>query len=345
MERYLLYISVSLILYLPPIIASSGSHSHYFFTTVTTRDPASDYPFYYTSRSIDDITLYRYDSNIGIIERKVPWFRTAYLGLLLASVEEHNTGISQSKVLESFMFHVNDTEGFHVLQLLDGCIAYENGTFDSLLHYHYDGNPFISFNLEKANWTAEDPRAQYLVDINNHNQTLTEELRNKLVDKCLPHITELLSMGKCTFSRKEQPVVIVGQTLIKNITSRLNCRAYGHYPKNISLRWYKNGQPVPESLMERVTLPFPDITYLTQLSMNITPKKDDVYFCSVDHSSLMSPLIVDWRLSRKSTEVSPGISSGVVIAICLAVILLLVLVVFGSVSLTKSRRQRLLNTE
>ncbi|XP_072286826.1 uncharacterized protein [Pyxicephalus adspersus] len=323
------------------------SHSRYFFTTVTPNNSASDYPFYYTTRSIDDITLYWYDSDTGVVERRVPWFRSVHNGLLEATITEHNFQISLSKVLESFRNHVNDTEGFHVLQLLEGCILHDNQTIYTLLSYRYDGNPLMSFNSEKSNWTAEDPRAQYLADINNMNQTVTEDIKNSLVNQCILHIAELLSLGNCTFNRKEEPVVVVTKTPITNTVYKMHCRAYGHYPKNISMIWNKNGEPVPDSMMEKVTLPLPDITYLTRLTMNITSTDDNVYTCRVTHSSLMSPLMA--RLSEDLSDLSnsssdnnargSGISIGGIIGICLAIILLMVFIVFGFVCWANSRRR------
>ncbi|XP_040180828.1 major histocompatibility complex class I-related gene protein-like [Rana temporaria] len=338
MERYILFTSLSVILFPSSPIVSSDSHSHFFFTTVT-NDITNYYPTYYSTRSIDDITLYWYDSNNEVIERRVPWFRRAKSTLLDASISEFHEQQRMQNVLQMLKRGLNDTEGFHILQLLDGCVLYDNGTFDTLYRYHYDGKPFLSFNVKEASWIAEDPKAQYLTNMLNVNETKTQEIRNTLVKICVPHIHELLSLGTCTFNRREPPVVIVTQMLITNSTYRLNCQAYGHYPKTISMTWYKNDEPISESLMERVTLPLPDITYLTWLLLNITLKQDDVYTCSVTHSSLTSPLMAEWRLSGESSEVSRGMSNGRVIALCVGISLLVVLTVFGAVSIAKSRRQ------
>ncbi|KAM5146921.1 major histocompatibility complex class I-related gene protein-like [Mantella aurantiaca] len=337
MTKYLL--CASLILLLSYVIAYTDKHTHYFFITVTD-DSTYGYPTYYTTRSIDDITLYWYDSINQVVERRVPWFRSTYVTLLDASLNQLMIQRSQQRLFQIFKNYLNDTEGFHVLQRILGCMVYDDGTINTVFSYRYDGRPFLSFNVEMANWIAVDKRAESLAEIFNQNKTFGEQNRKILMNNCVPHIAELLSLGNCTFNRREQPVVRVTQTPITNSTSRLNCRAYGHYPKNISMTWYKNGEPVPESLMERVTLPFPDITYLTWLSMNITPKDHDIYTCSVGHSSMLLPFREYWSKTEESTEPkSSGISKGAIIAICLAVILLVVLIVFGSVSIGKSRSQ------
>ncbi|XP_018411343.1 PREDICTED: major histocompatibility complex class I-related gene protein-like [Nanorana parkeri] len=336
MKKYLLLASV--ILCLSAVIAYTEKHSHYFFITVT--KSSYNYPSYYATRSIDGITLYWYDGVSEVVERRVPWFRSTYATLLDASLNQLMIQRSQESLFRIFQTYLNDTEGFHVLQRMQGCIVYVNGTIDTVCSYRYDGKPFLSFVVEKAHWIAEDSRGQHFADLFNRNKTMGEKNRDILLNTCVQHITELLSLGNCTFNRREQPIVRVTQTPITNSTSRLSCRAYGHYPKNISMTWYKNGEPVPESLMEIVTLPLPEITYLTWLSMNITLEKEDVYTCSVDHISMSSPFREDWvKLDDESVEPSSrGISNGVIIATCLAVILLVVLIVFGLVTIGKSRR-------
>ncbi|KAM5146920.1 major histocompatibility complex class I-related gene protein-like [Mantella aurantiaca] len=348
MERYLMNMLCLLILFssLPLIFAES--HSHFFYTTIT-NDSTYDYPSYCTTRSLDDITLYWYDSDNMVIERRVPWFKSANGSLLNASIAEYNFQRIEQRRLEIYRNYMNDTEGFQVLQLLDGCILYDNGTVDTIFSFHYNGEPFISFNVDNGIWIADDPRAQKFTDLYNENKTMLEQDKNTLENACVPHIIELLSLGNCTLNRKEQPVVVVTQTPITNSTSRLNCRAYGHYPKNISMTWYKRAEPVPESLMERVTLPLPDITYLTQLSVNISSIDYAIYTCSVTHSSMISPFLGYMRLSEDSSDFSSvnsdhnvggrGISNGGIIGICLAITVLMVVVAFSSIWWANNRRR------
>ncbi|XP_075042599.1 major histocompatibility complex class I-related protein 1-like [Mixophyes fleayi] len=336
MEIYTLFCVLILLSSTP--FAVADSHSHYFFTTVT-NDYTSDFPSYFTTKTIDDITLYWYDSENEIVERRVPWFKSTFATLLDASLNELKYQLAMQSYLESIMDYLNQTEGYHILQILEGCTVYGNGTIETVLSDHYDGKPFMSFNVETANWTADAPEARYFTEILNENTTTTEKIKNNLLNTCIPHIQELLLLGNSTFNRKAQPIVRVTHVPINNVSSRLYCRAYGHYPRDIAIVWYKNGQEISEEVMDRVTLPLPDLLYLTSLSFNITPLAGDIYTCKVSHSSSTVPVIQDWKVSDDSLHQTSGPSNGAVIAICLAVILLLVVVVFGAVSLGKSRRQ------
>ncbi|KAM9323879.1 major histocompatibility complex class I-related gene protein-like [Gastrophryne carolinensis] len=314
------------------------SHTHYFFITVT-NDSTYDYPSYYMTRTIDDVTLYWYDSDNEVVERRVPWFESPDATLLDASISQYYFQRRQQRLFQKFNDYLNDTEDFHYLQLMLGCTSYDNETIGTVFSYRYDGEPFLTFSVEEARWIAEVTEAQHFADEFNMNRSLSDDNRRVLLNTCVPHIAELLSLGNCTFSRSEEPVVIINQTSFVNSTCTLYCRAYGHYPKDIVMNWYRNGEQVLWNQTEKVTLPFPDITYLTTLAINISLADDNVYTCRVHHSSMMDPYMGEWRLSWESDEQTSNISTGIIIAICLAAILLVVLLLFGAVSFQKSRRQ------
>ncbi|XP_073498007.1 H-2 class I histocompatibility antigen, alpha chain-like isoform X2 [Phyllobates terribilis] len=141
---------------------------------------------------------------------------------------------------------------------------------------------------------------------------------------------------------EEVPVVKVTQIPVDNSTFRVHCRAYGHYPKDISIMWYKNGQQISEEMMERMTLPLLDLTYLTSLSFNVTSVPDDVYTCRVNHSSMLRDFTQDWRIPSDSEDLSsasPSLPIWAVIAICLVAILIIAAIIFGSVSFLLKRTQ------
>ncbi|XP_077148674.1 major histocompatibility complex class I-related protein 1-like [Ranitomeya variabilis] len=293
-------------------------------------------------KTMDDVTLMWYDSDDEVVERRVPWFKGPNATLWDASVKFRSMQKTMQKFLHFILNVMNQKEGFHILQALYGCTLHDNGTVQASLSHHLDGKPFMSLNMESARFIAKTPDAQKIAQRFNFNESVLQEIRKMLVNTCIPHITELLSLGNCTFSRKEAPVIKVTQIPVDNGTFVVHCRAYGHYPKDISIFWYKNGEQISEEMMERMTLPLVDLTYLTSLSFNVTSKADDVYTCRVNHSSMLRDFAQDWRISGDFGNLSSapsGPSVGAVIGICLAVILVIVIIVFGSVSFAISRRQ------
>ncbi|XP_075178560.1 major histocompatibility complex class I-related protein 1-like [Anomaloglossus baeobatrachus] len=330
-------------------VTCAGDHSHYYFESVTT-DLTLNITSYTMRRTLGDITLMWYDSDDEVVERRVPWFRTPYATLLDASLHFYSEQTYMLNFLHDMLHDMNHTEGFHVLQVLEGCSKHDNGTVQASFSFRFDGKPFLSFNVEKARFVAESPDAEEMAQIANSNESILKNNQYILVNVCIPHITELLSLGNCTFTRKEVPVVKVTQIPIDNGTLRVRCRAHGHYPKDISIMWYKNGQQISEEMMEKTTLPLLDLTYLTSLSLsiNVTSTADDVYTCKVNHSSMLQDFSQDWMIPGDFGNVSSapsGLSIGILIAICLVVILVIVIVVLGSVSFAIGRSERLIESD
>lgn len=110
---YYIYVLFSVTFFLS--FSYTVSHSHFFFTTVT-NDITYYYPTYYSTRSIDDITLYWYDSNNEVIERRVPWFRRANSTLLDASISEFQEQQRMQRFLQMLKLGLNDTEGESTFQ-------------------------------------------------------------------------------------------------------------------------------------------------------------------------------------------------------------------------------------
>ncbi|XP_040261340.1 major histocompatibility complex class I-related gene protein-like isoform X1 [Bufo bufo] len=320
-----------LLLVLSARFAFSGNHSHYFYTTVT-YNVSFGLLSYYSTRTIDDITLFRFDIDEGVVERKVPWFKGANRTLLSVSVNEQRFYRLMNFTIYSIMDFLSYPEGDHILQNLDGCALFGNGTVNIINKYHFNGKPLMFFNLDTGKWMAELPEYEDFVDDLNGNTTMSEEEKNISLSECVQHIQELLQLGKCTLDRKEVPVVKVTQIPVGNTGVRLYCRAYGHYPKDIFIMWYKNGHHISEKMMERLTLPLPDMTYLSSLSINVTSLADDVYTCKVNHSSMLLNFTQDWRTrdfeNLNSAPSNPSLG---------AVILVITVIVFGLVSFAKRR--------
>ncbi|XP_073404829.1 major histocompatibility complex class I-related gene protein-like isoform X2 [Dendrobates tinctorius] len=310
--------------------------------TMISDDPTSDFPSFTETRTLDDVILLWYDSDDEVIERRVPWYKSLNQTLWVAS---HNFYLQQKdmqETLHNIQNYHRHIKGYHILQWLEGCTLSDNGTAQALCHIHYDGKLFMYFNTNTVRWAAESPSDEEFVEKFNFNKTILEQNQYILVNMCIPHITRLLSLGNCTFNRKEAPVVKVTQIPVDNGTLRVHCRAYGHYPKDISIMWYKNGQHISEEMMERTTLPLLDLTFLTSLSLNVTSMADEVYTCRVNHSSMRQDFTQDWRLptdSDNSSSDPPSLPIWAVIAICLTAILIIAVIAFGSVSFVFKRSQ------
>uniref|UniRef100_A0A8D2L4W8 Ig-like domain-containing protein n=1 Tax=Varanus komodoensis TaxID=61221 RepID=A0A8D2L4W8_VARKO len=61
----------------------------------------------------------------------------------------------------------------------------------------------------------------------------------------------------------------------------------------IEVRWLKNGRRATEGVFYGEELHNGDWTYQTQVMLEDTPQRRDVYACQVEHASLETPITVD----------------------------------------------------
>lgn len=74
----------------------------------------------------------------------------------------------------------------------------------------------------------------------------------------------------------------------------LHCRAYGFYPRPITVSWLKDGE-VRDHETERGSIaPNSDGTYYTWASITARPEEKDKYRCRVEHASLPEPGLFAW---------------------------------------------------
>ncbi|XP_044309472.1 rano class II histocompatibility antigen, A beta chain-like, partial [Varanus komodoensis] len=61
------------------------------------------------------------------------------------------------------------------------------------------------------------------------------------------------------------------------------------------VRWLKNGRRATEGVFYGEELHNGDWTYQTQVMLEDTPQRGDVYACQVEHASLETPITVQWE--------------------------------------------------
>ncbi|XP_044279570.1 H-2 class II histocompatibility antigen, E-S beta chain-like [Varanus komodoensis] len=97
--------------------------------------------------------------------------------------------------------------------------------------------------------------------------------------------------------RQVQPTVTISPSRNDPLSPRtlLLCTAAGFYPPEIEVRWLKNGRRATEGVFYGEVLQNGDWTYQTQMMLEDTPQRGDVYACQVEHASLETPIAVQWE--------------------------------------------------
>ncbi|XP_037102594.1 major histocompatibility complex class I-related gene protein-like isoform X2 [Syngnathus acus] len=166
-----------------------------------------------------------------------------------------------------------------MLQEMVGCEWNdETGEVDGWVHFSYDGEDFISFELKTMSWIAAHPQAFITKlkwdQLNESNQYL----ENVFTEVCPLRLKKHVSNGREFLTRTELPTVSLLQ---KTPSSPVTCHATGFYPRTSNLFWRKDGERIHEDVEMGETLPNHDGTFQTtaHLKVELTPAAEGRYEC------------------------------------------------------------------
>nr|AAC23711.1 MHC class I heavy chain [Antigone canadensis pratensis] len=216
----------------------------------------------------------------------------------------------------------NQSGGAHTLQLMYGCDLLEDGSTRGYWQYAYDGRDFIAFDTDTMTFTAADAAAQITKRKWEADGTVAERQKHYLQNTCVEWLTKYVSYGQAVLERKERPTVRVSGQETPGILT-LHCRAYGFYPRPITVSWLKDGE-VRDHETERGSIaPNSDGTYYTWASITARPEEKDKYRCRVEHTSLPEPGLFAWESESNLLAIVLGVIAAIlaVIAIIVGVIL------------------------
>ncbi|XP_054186554.1 HLA class II histocompatibility antigen, DP beta 1 chain isoform X4 [Homo sapiens] len=82
----------------------------------------------------------------------------------------------------------------------------------------------------------------------------------------------------------------------------LVCHVTDFYPGSIQVRWFLNGQEETAGVVSTNLIRNGDWTFQILVMLEMTPQQGDVYTCQVEHTSLDSPVTVEWKAQSDSAR-------------------------------------------
>ncbi|XP_014811575.1 PREDICTED: class I histocompatibility antigen, F10 alpha chain-like [Calidris pugnax] len=269
---------------------------------------------------MDGNLILRYDSETGRMVPRADWMAAnldQWYWDTQTQIAQHNQQVDRIN-LEILRGRYNQSEGLHVRQRMVGCDLLEDGRTRGYYQNAYDGRDFIALDMDTMTFTAADAAAQITKRKWEEDGTVAEQRKNYLENTCIEWLRKHVSNGRAVLERKERPTVRVSGKEAHGILT-LHCRAYGFYPRPITVSWLKDGEVRDQETERGGIVPNSDGTYYTWASIEANPGEKDKYRCRVEHASLPEPQLYVWETESNLVAIVAGAAVAavlVVAAIC-----------------------------
>ncbi|XP_060949269.1 major histocompatibility complex class I-related gene protein-like [Limanda limanda] len=324
--------------------ATARLHSLKYFYTGSSQVP--NFPEFVGVGLVDDVQMIHYDSNTEKAEPKQDWMLKA----TDAQFWERNTGnfFGSQQVfkvgIENLKERFNQTGGVHIYQYMYGCEwDDETGEVNGFRQYGYDGEDFISWDVETGTWIAPTPKSVITKLKWDQDKARLIYLKNYLLQECPSWLKKYLEQGRSSLLRTELPRISLLQ---KSPSSPVTCHATGFYPDSAMLFWRKDGEDLHEDVYRGEVLPNHDGTFQMSAELkvsSISPEDWRSYDCVFQISGVKEDIVT--KLDKDSVEsnrekpISVTTTTITIIIIVLAVALAVALAVIGFIVYRKKKAQ------
>ncbi|KAI4877478.1 hypothetical protein NFI96_022247, partial [Prochilodus magdalenae] len=244
------------------------SHSlQYFYTAVT---PGIDFPEFTVVGLVDGEQHMYYDSNI---KRLVP--RTDWMEQITADDPDYWNRESEKAQgsqetfkasIDILLERFNQTQGVHTVQVMYGCELDDDGIRRGYRQEGYDGEDFLSLDMNTLTWTAANPKA-VITKLKLDGLNAGGYHKFYLENTCIEWLQKYVDYGRSTLERKVPPEISLFQ---KDSSSPVVCHATGFFPEAVKISWKKNGEDLYEGFELRETQSGEgDSTFLIPLSLQV----------------------------------------------------------------------------
>ncbi|XP_058233767.1 class I histocompatibility antigen, Non-RT1.A alpha-1 chain-like isoform X1 [Hemibagrus wyckioides] len=262
----------------------------YLYTAVT---PGINFPEYTEVGLVDGEPFVYYDSNIRKYIPKTEWIKKISdddpdywtSGTQIQNAQQETYKADVITLMQRF----NQTGGFHTLQRMYGCEIHDDGTIRGYEQLGYDGEDFISLDLEHVTWTAAKPQA--VISKNKLNFAGAAPFEKYYLENiCIEWLKKYASHGRETLERKVRPEVSIFH---KHSSPDVVCHTTGFYPKEVVITWKKDGEVMLEDVELRETLPNQDGSFQKRSILKVSAEElqKHNYTCVVQHSSLDKEIV------------------------------------------------------
>ncbi|XP_075962422.1 class I histocompatibility antigen, F10 alpha chain-like isoform X2 [Anarhichas minor] len=320
--------------------AAAVTHSLRYFYTGSSGVP--NFPEFVTVGLVDDVEMVHYDSNTRRAEPKQDWMsrvteddpqyweRSTEISMGTQQVYKDNIEILKQRF--------NQTGGVHIVQEMVACEW--NDETNEVKGYDqrgYDGEDFISFDLETGTYIAPKQQAVITKHKWDNDKETIKQSKNYYTHICPEWLKKYVNYGRSSLMRTERPSVSLLQ---KTSSSPVSCHATGFYPDRASLFWRKDGEELREDVDLGEILPNHDGSFQmsADLKLSSVPAEDwRRYDCVFQLSGVKDDIYtrLDKAVIRTNEEKPADMTFIIITAVTL---LALVIIAVGGVMVYRNRK-------
>ncbi|XP_073319799.1 major histocompatibility complex class I-related gene protein-like [Pagrus major] len=214
----------------------------------------------------------------------------------------------------------NQSEGVHVLQMVDGCEwDDETGEVKGFAEFGYDAEDLLALDPNTFTWIPLRPEAVTAKPIWDANEDFREFFKTAVTQIYPEQLKKFVDYGRSSLLKTELPSVSLLQ---KTPSSPVSCHATGFYPHRASLVWRKDGEELHEEVDHGEILPNHDGTFQMSVDLNlssVTPEDWTRYDCVFQLSGVKEDIITklekDWIRTNgvKPSDMTVPVTAAVVV--------------------------------
>ncbi|XP_051632101.1 class II histocompatibility antigen, B-L beta chain-like [Manacus candei] len=164
-----------------------------------------------------------------------------------------------------------------------------------LQRYIYNREQYVHFDSDLGVHVGDTPYGEIQARYWNSDAERME-IKRAEVDTVCRHNYEVST--PFTVNRRVPPSVSI--SLVPSSSQpgpgRLLCSVMDFYPAPVQVRWFQDGQELPEHVVATDVVPNGDWTYQVLVLLEIPPRRGVTYSCQVEHVSLEHPLSRHWEM-------------------------------------------------
>uniref|UniRef100_A0A665U4D7 Class I histocompatibility antigen, F10 alpha chain-like n=1 Tax=Echeneis naucrates TaxID=173247 RepID=A0A665U4D7_ECHNA len=289
-------------------ITTPVKHSLKYILTATSG--VSNLPEFMGAATVDEVQIGYCDSNIKVAEPKQDWMKKLikddpqHLEWYLLKCSETQQVFRAN--IDGLRQRLNQTGGVHILQKMNGCEwDEETGEVVGFNQYGYDGEDFITLDLQALTWVAPVPQAVITKLRWNTEKARLEHNKYFYIHKCPEWLKKYVKYGRRFLQRTDRPSVSLLQ---KSSSSPVSCFATGFYPNKAVLFWRKGGDDLHDNVEEGQILPNPDGTFQKSSDLDLSsvrPEDWGKYECVFQLDGLNDDIITKLDQSGIRTNSVP----------------------------------------